>query len=189
MYDGSAPPLDVSWLLLFSSTDVVLLLGSLKNSANLHRVLDQWSNDLVNHSRTEHNSTLPPCIHCFFFTPQKGRDLYIVLSAVQQCSAIICSSPSSLVPWLTCCLRVFPSLLATAVERGAIAKELTLISKMVVRVMTTAHINHYQDDNDGENRFYDLMSALVSIYIDTCLQLSSSRNDQLQRCECNTTTW
>ena len=72
------------------------------------------------------------------------------------------------------CLKVYLLLLTAA---GDNVSKLRLLDEAVCNCMMMAHVNCILDEG-GRIRYDDLMAALASVVIDTCLTISSTQEKE-----------
>ena len=75
------------------------------------------------------------------------------------------------------CLSVLSHLVAATAEGETTTEGLWMVEEALTTVLMMAHVTHHSAGQEEEGRYNDSMAALLSVYIDTCLQISSRRSD------------
>lgn len=75
--------------------------------------------------------------------------------------------------------------MSASVEGRVNTKDLWKVEEALTTVMMMAHVTYHSADGEEEAHYNDSMAALLSIYIDACLQISSSGDDPTNKRWCD----
>lgn len=71
------------------------------------------------------------------------------------------------------CLSVLSHLVAATAEGETTTEDLWKVEEALAAVLMMAHVTHHSAGGEEESHYNDSMAALLSVYIDSCLQISS----------------